>query len=116
MPNENQTNLAWKHGYTIAELPEPPETFNKADAGLSMSDVRLFAEHDLIEKVPNSGPSPVEWRVDTDVYETAVSHVENTDAFSCCGQGRGVSNVGGELRCQNCGATVTSEEFRRVLK
>lgn len=115
MPNENTSNLAWRHAYTIVELPEPPASFTKADSPLSHSELQLFRENDLIEKAPHSDSIPHEWRVDTDVWERAVNYVEETEAFECCGS-RGVTNVDGQLECIDCGETVTPQEYRRVIK
>lgn len=115
MPSENQTNLAWRHAYTILNLPEPPTTFELSGTDLSFADLQLFRENNLIEKANGSTERPHEWRVRPNVYETANEYANNTESFACCGEGRGVSNVGGELKCSNCGATVPSSEFNRVF-
>lgn len=115
MANEAITNLAWRHAYTIVELPQPPETFRMANSPLTNSQLQLFRQNGLIQKANNSTAVPHDWRVTDSVWERAQSYVEETESFDCCGS-RGVTNVDGELRCIDCGETITPSEFRRVLE
>lgn len=114
MPGENTSNLAWRHARTIIQLPEPPDPFTFAEVEMTRSQLKLFKKNNLIEKYNETSSTPHEWVVDEDVFRRASHHVENSDSFACCGA-RGVTNDDGQLRCIECDAPVSSEEFRRVM-
>lgn len=54
------------------------------------------------------------WSVHPRWYQYAVSYLESTDRFPCCGS-RGISNVDGNLECTDCGASISRELCTEVL-
>lgn len=114
MPSENKSKIVRSYAFTIAQLPEPPETFLKKETDLSHSNHAQFRENGIIEKTPPTQDRPYTWQVPKRIWNEATSYVQNTDTLPCCHRGRGVTNKDGEMVCQECGETVTLSELRKV--
>lgn len=81
---------------------------------MDVSDLKMFKLNGLITR-ESDGERPHRWAVVPRAYEKAMDYVEKTDTFPCCNASRGVSNVGGELHCMNCGEVVPKDVYQKVM-